>query len=181
MSTRDFVYLKNELIQHNNAGEFNIDLLTLVGIEFGTLVALNWAATDWSQPDVVKRAGRDVKAVALVSPTSAHREPKATALPAMKLAAANSDLSIMAIGGVHDRAADREMKAIDNIFLKADANYLRREKATNLQGLALLDEPKMKVQADLATFIALRIVARAKAKELPAWDGNRAADPIPGD
>ena len=41
--------IKRFLMTKHNAGELNIDKLCVVGVEFG-LVAVNWAAHDWSWP-----------------------------------------------------------------------------------------------------------------------------------
>jgi pimeloyl-ACP methyl ester carboxylesterase len=118
MMTRDFVYLKNELLKRNNASELNIELLTLVGFDFGSLVAWNWAATDWSQPMATIRLGRDVKALALISPISVHKKPKATAMAAMKAVGSIPGMSIMVVSGANDKEAVRESKQIDNTIVR---------------------------------------------------------------
>jgi pimeloyl-ACP methyl ester carboxylesterase len=202
MMTRDFVYLKNELLKRNNASELNIEHLTLVGFEFGGLVAWNWTATDWSQPAATIKLGRDVKAIALISPVSVNKKPKATSLAAMKAVGSIPGMSVMVVSGTNDKEAVREIKAIDNAIAKyhpepkprtnesqedfdkrllREKTYYKREKATTLQGVKLLDAPNMKVANDILAFIKIRIVDRAEEKDLPPWEGERHLDPIPGD
>jgi hypothetical protein len=201
MCTRDFVYLKNELIKRNNAGELNIDLLTIVGFEFGGLVAWNWTATDWTQPDATIRLGRDVKALALVSPVYLHKKPRIDASKAMQLVGAIRGMSIMVISGTNDKDAAKEVTRVDTAVSKyhpepkpkmnesqedfdkrylLEKTYYKREKATILQGVKMLGVPELKVANDILGFVKLRVVNRAAAKDLPPWDGERNMDPIPG-
>jgi hypothetical protein len=201
MATTDFVFIKNDMIERHNAGEFNIDLLTLVGIEVGSNIALHWAAVDWSQPDVAIRLGRDVKALVLVSPVSIFKKLR-TPGPAGPLGhpAVRAGLSIMTIGGINDAKMKQEMQRIHNAIVRyhpepkqmtgeSDEDfqkrvrrtkaYYQREKDTTLQGLELVKAPTQNVPSDIRAFIKLRVVDRAEEKDLPQWEGERRKDPIP--
>ena len=201
MATSDFVLLKNELIGRHNAGEFNIDLLTLVGVELGSNLALHWAAVDWSQPAVTVRLGRDVKAVVMVSPVSSYKTLRITP-PNGPLGSppVRAGLSLMTIGGVNDPKMKQELARINNLVVKfhpeptklaneseedfekryyLKKDYFMREKPTTLQGMELLKAPNMKVATDILGFIKLRIVDQLAEKNLPAWEGERRKDPVP--
>ena len=65
----DVLACKKFLMERNNAGELNIEQLCIVGAEFGSILAVRFAAYDWSLPDLpAYKQGKDVKALVLLSP-----------------------------------------------------------------------------------------------------------------
>lgn len=69
MVTMDMNAVRRFLVERNDAGELNINRLSLVGAGLGASVAVNWAALDWSYPPLaVGKQGQDVKALVLISP-----------------------------------------------------------------------------------------------------------------
>ncbi len=65
----DLAACKSFLLDANNKGELNIEMLTLVGCGLGASVAAHYAVYDWSLPQLpTYRQGRDVKAVVMISP-----------------------------------------------------------------------------------------------------------------
>lgn len=198
MASTDFVYLKNEMITRHNAGEFNIDLLTLVGLELGANVALHWAAVDWSQPKVAVRLGHDVKALVLVSPQSVFKKLRIT--NPLNVPAVRAFLSVMTVGGTNDKDMKTELSRIHNALAKyhrepkqmtgeSDEEFAQRrrrkkdyypiEKDTILQGLELVSAPNLNVASNILGFINLRVVERRLEKDLPEWEGDRRKDPVP--
>ncbi|MEQ8849779.1 hypothetical protein [Botrimarina sp.] len=69
MVKTDMEAVRRFLVEKNDAGELNLNRLGYLGVGFGALVAANAAAVDWAMPDLDRgKQGRDVKALALVSP-----------------------------------------------------------------------------------------------------------------
>jgi pimeloyl-ACP methyl ester carboxylesterase len=161
---------KKFLMEKNNAGELNIDQLCVVGAELGAIIAVRWAALDWSVPDLpAYRQGKDVKALVLLSPLNSFKG--ITLREALNNQAVQSQLSIQIIAGAKDKAAS-EAKRIHN-SLQAhhpklddhDEDRLKKQEIflvqpdTNLSGTKLL-APGLSVPQNIARFIDLRLVSR---------------------
>jgi pimeloyl-ACP methyl ester carboxylesterase len=69
MVALDMKAVRKFLVAKNDAGELNLNKLSLVGTGLGASVAANWAAADWEWPPLnVGKQGQDVKALVLISP-----------------------------------------------------------------------------------------------------------------
>ncbi|WP_417734280.1 alpha/beta hydrolase [Rosistilla oblonga] len=89
----DMEAAKKFLRSENDAEKLNLNALAVIGIEEGSLLALNWAMMDWNWPSIgTKKQGQDVKALVLVSPIKsvngvsgdmATRHPAISRLPVM--------------------------------------------------------------------------------------------------
>ncbi len=201
LATTDFMAIKNDLMERNNRGEFNIELLTIVGVDSGAILAMNWSAIDWSQPDLPTiKLGYDVKAVVLVSPKQKYKTLS------MQGALANrnmlSQLSFMIIGGANDRFMERDLGSLKNSIgryhpelkqksgetdtefrerLLREKDFFFYDEATNLQGIDLINAPNLNEIQKIAGFIKLRLSDRQEGKDLPAWtDGRRTSVKLPG-
>ncbi len=66
---RDLERCKKYLVQRNNEGELNIDLLNLVVVGKSAVFAMDWTILDWSWPNLGPiKQGQDVKSLTLISP-----------------------------------------------------------------------------------------------------------------
>jgi alpha-beta hydrolase superfamily lysophospholipase len=75
MAEIDLEKIKTEMVKLHNAGEFNIRRLCVIGVESGTVLALNWALLkDWSWPDLTTGPqAKDVRGLVLISPRWNHK------------------------------------------------------------------------------------------------------------
>lgn len=173
---------KKHLIDQNNAGECNIEMLCLVGSEFGSILALNYAAYDWNRQVLPAfKLGQDVRALVLLSPLQSHKG--LTIREAMGHPAVRSKLSVMIAAGADDNKSEAEAKRMFNSFQtyhpKIDENDQEEQRLkqdlflvtpdTSLSGTELLGVG-LNLPANIARFIELRLVA--KQDELP-WSERR--------
>lgn len=111
----DLEACKKYLLDKNNAGECNIDMLCVIGAEFGSILALRWAAADWSIPDLpAYRQGRDVKALVLLSPLQAQKG--LSVKDALAVPAVLGKLSVMIVAGKEDAKGTSEAKRLFAAF-----------------------------------------------------------------
>jgi pimeloyl-ACP methyl ester carboxylesterase len=161
---------KKFLMDKNNAGELNIDLLTVIGAEFGAIVASRWAYLDWSVQDLpAYRQGKDVKALVLLSPINSFKG--ITLREAFNHPAVQSRLSVMLISGAKDKAAAETKRLYNSLVAhhpRVDEDDRDAEKKqevvliqpeTNLAGTKLLGSG-LPVPQYISRFIENRILSR---------------------
>jgi pimeloyl-ACP methyl ester carboxylesterase len=156
---------KRFLMTKNNAGELNIEQLGVVGFEFGALLAIKWAALDWSAPRLpAYKMGQDVKALALISPP--RKFQGITSQDALKNPAVRSQISMLIIAGADDATAMGDAKRTFNAVEKFHTDKNEKDLVTyfpetSLQGTRLLNARGFKVPQYIATFINKRLVEKA--------------------
>lgn len=65
----DMNAVRKFLVEKNDAGELNLNKLSIVGSGLGASVAVNWSLVDWSFPPLaIGKQGQDVKGLVLISP-----------------------------------------------------------------------------------------------------------------
>ena len=170
--TQDMEAVKRFLMTENNAGKLNIEMLTIIGCDFSTIVAVNWAVQDWSWPVLAgSKQGQDVKALVLVSPDPSFKGfsyAKALQTPAM-----SSFLSIMVIVGRGEARTYSDAKKLELMVTKKrmtkfeDAaesrdkkDFFRIDKPTSLNGERLLIEPQADCLKDILYFVNARLVSK---------------------
>ncbi|MEX0979005.1 MAG: alpha/beta fold hydrolase [Pirellulales bacterium] len=168
MVRRDLEAVKRFLIEKNNAGELNIERLGMVGVEMGALIAINWAALDWSWPMLATgKQGQDVKALAVISPEWIYKGLKITEV--MANPHVRSDLSFLIVTGERNpkllQAAKRLHNALSRYHPKPPPQEADEKQTlwlktprTSLQGTKLMNERGLEVDQMILAFIELRLV-----------------------
>lgn len=159
----DMEALKKHILQMNNEGKVNIELLTIVGSEMSAIVALDWSLLDWSWPSLPSiKQGQDVKALVLLSPVNKYKGLSvdgAAGSPVFR-----RPFSMLVIGGAKDK--DYCGKMYDQLVKHHPAPSQDQQSLyyidlkTSLQGAKLLD-PSLDVHTAIGTFIERRLVKRA--------------------
>lgn len=166
----DVERVKKFLMEQNNQGKLNIEKLCVLGAGMGATVAVNWAALDWSWPQLSgRKQGQDVKALILVSPEWSFKGVPVTA--AVNSPAVRQAMSVMLIVGAGDSSSKRDtqriLKSIEKYreappsdpkeaAEKQDLFY--REPNTSLSGTKMLREKSLALNEVIGTFIQLRLV-----------------------
>ena len=170
----DLETIKQFLMAKNNAGEINIEKLCVVGVEMGAVVAINWAARDWSWPALaIGKQGEDVKALVLISPEWSYkglRINEAVAHPNVR-----QDLAVLLVVGKRNgkllKEAQRLHSALEKYHAPAagDAQTLAlHTPQTALQATRLLNEKSMHVGDTILKFIDARL-----AKQPIPWSERK--------
>lgn len=167
----DVEAVKSFLLEKNNLGALNLELLCLVGADLGGIVATNWIAADWSRKDLPAfKQGKYAKGLVVISPTNSVKGYSATAAwkhPIYQLPI----FSLMLIAGKRDSKSASEAKQIHNRLEKAHplpADEKERvdkqtlfliEPDTELVGTKMLDpRARLPVSSVIHQFIVLRLV-----------------------
>lgn len=168
----DMERVKAYLMEKNNAGELNIEMLCVVGAEMGAIVAMEWARMDWSWPILATgKQGQDVRALVLISPVVAIKYFKLG--PVLSFPPVMRDLSVLILVGRQDSKAYREAQRLHSTFKKFHPDVPADERAerqslfygrldTSLQGSKLLGAKGLNVEKTIDDFITLRLVNKAK-------------------
>jgi pimeloyl-ACP methyl ester carboxylesterase len=167
----DIQACKKFLMEKNNAGELNIEELCVIGADLGAILAVRFAAYDWSLQQLpAYKQGQDVKALVLLSPVSSLKG--LTMREALAFGPVQSQLSIMFIAGSNDTKSSGEAKKIYNSLvsrhpklpddkedrLKSQELFLIQPDSS-LAGTKLLGK-ELNVSQNIARFIELRLVNR---------------------
>jgi pimeloyl-ACP methyl ester carboxylesterase len=168
----DLEAVKSEFIKMNNAGEVNIEMLTMIAAQEGCVIALNWAAWDWHWPITpAYKQGQDVKALVLLSPTDSFKRMNATA--ALNTPAIQRQLSLLFAVGAEDRKslseASRMHSRIEKLRPSLKNESIEEQRRlrdiffiaapTTLQGTKLTDA-SLRVNRAIVEFIQMRLLNR---------------------
>lgn len=165
--SQDLEAVKGFLMEENNKGNLNIEMLTIVGCDFSAIAAINFAAQDWAWPLLpTLKQGQDVKGLILVSPPKTFKGFHAN--QALQTPAVKGEISIMFIVGESDRSsyadARRTFTAIDKIrsknFVDAkDRTVFFASKPTSESGETLLVDPRVNCLKDILFFTKVHLNA----------------------
>ena len=171
----DVEAVRRFLLERNNSGELNLNMLCLIGSKLGALVAVNWAALDWSRPQLPSyRPGRDVKALILVSPVASFKG--ATLNHSLQHPVFRGGVSVMIIAGKGERTGRSDATAIYNRLERFQGTVQPKSASkgtvgkllfltpdTSLVGTDLLTAKGLTVQQDVVRFLQQRLVSRAES------------------
>lgn len=114
---------KRFLMRRNNAGELNIEMLTVVANNRTTIHAVNWAVSDWAWPALADgtKQGQDIKSLILISPIKRYKSlsmNSALKAPCMSGKGVAKPISVTMIWGRQAEKVDRDVDSIYKIMLK---------------------------------------------------------------
>jgi pimeloyl-ACP methyl ester carboxylesterase len=171
MVTQDLERIKKFIIDENNKEQLNLRKLCLVGAEMGAVVAINWAALDWSWPRLATGPqGQDVNGLVLLTPVWSHKGM--TIVDASNHPAVQGSIATAIFVGSKNAANLREAQRLNGIlernhedFSKAPPQVQREKRtlilkplATSLQGTKMLGERSLGVEKLILDFIHWRLV-----------------------
>ncbi len=170
MITDDMEAIKGFLIERNDKKELNIRKMCIIGAGMGAVVALNYAANDWSYEDRgLQRQGKDVRGLVLLSPPTVFKGmPIRKALASISKKGGISVLTL--VGGKSKNEAKladqiHKMLSVDKARkLPKDPAERKKKKSlflkkfdTNLQGGKLLGNEELGAESLILGFINRRI------------------------
>lgn len=166
MVAQDMEAVKRFVLAQNNIGALNVEKLCLVALDANAVVALNWAAQDWSWPPLTTgKQGQDVKALVLISPefsVKGFRTHDALLQPNVR-----GDVNLMFIVGKTSKGTPEARRIYNSLerFRQGTSvegsprqNLFFRAPTSALAGARLLHEGNLKVDDMIAKFIELRLV-----------------------
>jgi len=181
---RDIERCKKYLVQRNNEGEVNIDMLTVVAVGETSVLAVEWVINDWVAFPAYNGAGikqgQDVKMLILISP---RKKLKGLSIAAnwkhpLISGARGNGLPLMIIWGASDKDAAKDSESLFKLVEKSrpDPEEIedddKRKEATTLigvpvrknssTGVLMMSEPTVKgLWAYTAKFVTEKIEAQA--------------------
>lgn len=167
MYLQDMEAVRKFLLEKNDAGQLNLNKLTLIGSGMGANVAVYFAARDWSMPPLAARKqGQDVKAMVLASPEWGYRGLPLN--PPLQQPGVREQISIMIVYGEQNSRAKRDAenvhKNLKRFHPEPPPDLVREEKdlfmvplSTRLQGTRLLSDRQFNMSSKLDSFLQTRV------------------------
>ena len=174
----DLQAVKGFLMAENNAGRLNIEKLCVVGAGEGAILALHWAAYDWSQKDLPAfEVGKDIRGLILLSPPKTFA--RFNAQVALQQPFVLRRMPILIAVGQGDSAATKDA---ESLYKRIDGR--RKAQAgnaptgvfvstanTELQGTDLLN-PRLKLPITKGIVDFMKRM-RSQSDRFPTWDEKR--------
>jgi pimeloyl-ACP methyl ester carboxylesterase len=170
----------DHLIGRNDKGELNVDKTTIVGAEMGSVVGFLGAVVDWSWPVLATgKQGQYVKALALLSPVVAFKGLSMSnvsiaikpddanmgmqnLVEAAKLVRTNAAVYIAVGKGTSSAVAEADR--VHKLFQRKPPQTAEEQTLfyddtldTKLQGVQLVTEKSLGMEARIARFIELKV------------------------
>jgi dienelactone hydrolase len=164
----DIQACKAYLFDKHRDGEVNIGKLCVIGAEFGSTLAIRWAAEDWLPERVhdLYKVRNDVKGIVLLSPQPPYKAVHyRDVLPII-----DPSVAFLILAGADDSKSAAEAKKLNKeLQVKHpgtgdDTNLFFDEPETNLAGTKLLS-PTLKVKEMIGMFIEKRLSPTVEWRE----------------
>lgn len=186
MVTEDMEAILLFLLKRNNAGELNIDKLTIVGTQMGASIGASWGQADWAKrPFLQGPQGQFTKCLVLISPQLSYNNINLAAAvnqPSVapgKVGVYRTSVAVMVVAGGGDSKAKQEANAVAKIFSRGrpkeevdsddvkKLTVLERLEETKLQSTALLGAAKdLNLDRAIAAFIQIHCVDKPFTYEI---------------
>lgn len=166
--SKDVEACKKFLLEKNNAGECNIEMLCLVGAELGAIIAMRYAVADWSVPNLPAfKQGQDVHGLILLTPAQAAKG--LTVKDALAHPDVRSRISVMIVAGSKGASDAKRLHSTfqahhpkissdpEEQVKKQDLYLVQPE--TSLAGTKLLG-PGLTIPKSIQTFLERRFTNR---------------------
>jgi alpha-beta hydrolase superfamily lysophospholipase len=174
MVDKDMYAVKEFLWEKNNAKEFNLNKLCVIGAEMGASVAMNFTALDAAGYGDSDRGpyygplqlGRFVKALVLLSPEISFKGLPLAPLPEDL----RKNLPVLILVGKDDPKILGDAERVSKIFKRIppkkdeDTTYFFRTLETKLQGTKLLEPKTLPTVPWILQFLRIRVVQTDDAK-----------------
>jgi pimeloyl-ACP methyl ester carboxylesterase len=170
MVAMDMNAVRRFLVEKNDAGELNINKLSLIGAGLGASVAVNWAALDWSYPPLaVGKQGQDVKALVLISPewsykglqmNQALRQPGVREKVAMLLMYGSGERSNVADAKRIEKQLERYHPVPDNLPEGEPNSLASIGPSTKLQGTKFLTQAGANAEDAIIKFLTIHVAKK---------------------
>jgi hypothetical protein len=150
----------------------NIEKMCVIGAEMGAVVAVNWAARDWSWPVLPGgKQGQDVKALILISPewnfkgitiNQSIQSPALLKIISMQIVVGEKDAEMMSSSKrLHQLLAAQRPTDFKDAAEQAKLQDLFLDKyQTSLQGTKMLTVKNLGMEKRMQNFLRLRLVEK---------------------
>lgn len=167
----DIEAAKKYLLEKNNAGECNIESLSMIACDVTCLAAMRWSIADWSAPILPAfKQGQDIKALVLLSPVQSFKGFNGNDFLVNQ--ATRKQIAVLLVAGNAEVKSLSEAKRLHSKLQQfhpkptGDAEIDRKQQDlflvtadTELQGDKLLNRA-LPVANKIANFLNLRLVER---------------------
>ncbi|WP_145246125.1 alpha/beta hydrolase [Aeoliella mucimassa] len=170
MAAYDMEAVRKFLVDKNDAGELNINRLSIVGAGLGASVGVTWTAVDWSAPPLaVGKQGQDVKGLVLISPKWSYNGIQMT--KPLRHPGVREQIAFMVMYGSGDRSyvsdAKRIEKQLERYHPKPDSlpegephSLAMIDPSTKLQGTQLLTQGGDKASDLIVKFLTVHVAKK---------------------
>jgi pimeloyl-ACP methyl ester carboxylesterase len=166
-AAKDFLFTKHV------EGKLNLNQLCVIGADMGAVVALNFAAYDWTRPILpakIFKNGQDVQGLVLLSPPQTAEKGLSGRVALTNPIVAGKISTLIVVGG-NGRTAAADANKLNSMLAAKHAKVSKDEEAekkdlffkslgTELQGTKLLVKG-LDVDKLIGEFIKLRLVNKA--------------------